>query len=112
MHDPFTVLGIDEHADDEEIKRRYLALVRAYPPDREPELFQAYRAAYEALADQRKRLEAKLLHTHDAALLRVKLLLLGSVQPLSSRASKATISGLLAEGISRACSQQNSAPET
>ena len=32
------------------IKRRYLALVRAWPPDREPEKFQALRRAYEAVS--------------------------------------------------------------
>ena len=39
--DPFAVLGVDENAGDEAIKQRYLALVRAYPPDREPDRFQA-----------------------------------------------------------------------
>jgi len=39
--DPFSVLGVDENASDDEIKRRYLALVRNFPPDREPERFQA-----------------------------------------------------------------------
>jgi len=62
LKDPFSVLGVDVNAGDDEIKRRYLALVRAFPPDREPELFQAYRAAFDALCDERKRLEAKLLH--------------------------------------------------
>ena len=88
--DPFTILGVDESADDEEIKRRYLALVRAFPPDREPERFQVYRAAFEALCDQRKRLEATLLNVNGAALSRLKLRLLASVKPFSARASKAT----------------------
>jgi DnaJ-class molecular chaperone len=52
MHDPFTVLGVDEAADDAEIRRRYLALVRDFPPDRAPERFREYRAAYEALSDE------------------------------------------------------------
>ena len=54
--DPFAVLGVDETADDEAIKRRYLALVRAWPPDREPEKFQALRRAYEAVSGRRERL--------------------------------------------------------
>jgi len=37
MRDPFTVLGVDDAADDAEIRRRYLALVRDFPPDRAPE---------------------------------------------------------------------------
>ena len=54
MRDPFTVLGVDEAADDAEIRRRYLALVRDFPPDRAPERFREYRAAYEALSDERE----------------------------------------------------------
>jgi curved DNA-binding protein CbpA len=41
MNDPFTVLGVGEDAGDDQIKQRYLALVRAFPPDREPTLQQA-----------------------------------------------------------------------
>ena len=51
--DPFAVLGVDENAGDEAIKQRYLALVRAYPPDREPDRFQEYRRAYEAVRGER-----------------------------------------------------------
>jgi curved DNA-binding protein CbpA len=105
MNDPFTVLGVGADAGDDQIKQRYLALVRAFPPDREPERFQAYRAAYEALRDQRKRLEAKLLRTNDAALARLKLHLLAPSKPVSGRATKASISVLLVEGIDRACAQ-------
>ena len=68
MRDPFTVLGVDEAADDAEIRRRYLALVRDFPPDRAPERFREYRAAYEALSDERKRLEMTLLGTNTIAL--------------------------------------------
>jgi curved DNA-binding protein CbpA len=39
MRDPFTVLGVAEDADDAEIRRRYLALVRDFPPDRDPDRF-------------------------------------------------------------------------
>jgi curved DNA-binding protein CbpA len=105
MDDPFTVLGVGEDAGDEQIKQRYLALVRAFPPDREPERFQAYRAAYEALRDHRKRLESKLLRASDAALSRLKLHLLAPSKPISGRATKATVSALLVEGIDRACTQ-------
>jgi len=110
MDDPFTVLGVGEDAGDEQIKQLYLALVRAFPPDREPERFQAYRAAYEALRDQRKRLEAKLLRTNDAALSRLKLLVLAPSRPVCGRATKATVTALLLEGIDRACTQAGSTP--
>ena len=73
--DPFAELGVDENADDETIKRRYLALVRVCPPDREPERFQVLRAAYEAISGRRQRMEQKLLRTNGAALARLKLLI-------------------------------------
>jgi hypothetical protein len=100
--DPFTVLGVDENAGDEEIRRRYLALVRAFPPDRHPQRFQAHRAAFEALGDARKRLEAMLLTNSDAALARLKSRLLAVGKPFSARASKATLCALLVEGVARA----------
>ena len=73
MRDPFTVLGVADDAGDAEIRRRYLALVRDFPPDRAPERFQELRAAYEALSDERKRLATKLLHTNSAALSRLSM---------------------------------------
>jgi len=106
--DPFTTLGVDENAGDEDIKRRYLALVRAFPPDRDPERFQVYRAAFEALCDERKRLEAKLLNNSDAALARLRLRLLAEAKPFSARASKATLCALLVEGVARASAQGES----
>jgi curved DNA-binding protein CbpA len=110
--DPFTTLGVDEHAGDEEVKRRYLALVRAFPPDRDPERFQRYRAAFEALSDERARLKATLLQIHAAALSRLKQHLLASAKPFSARASKATVGALLIEGAVQACSAQESARES
>jgi curved DNA-binding protein CbpA len=106
--DPFTTLGVDESAGDEEIKRRYLSLVRAFPPDRDPERFQVYRAAFEAVCDERKRLEAKLLSSNDAALARLKSRLLSAVRPFSARASKASVCALLVEGVAQACAPDES----
>jgi curved DNA-binding protein CbpA len=113
MRDPFTVLGVADDAGDAEIRHRYLTLLREFPPDREPERFQEFRAAYEALSDERKRLETKLLHTNSAALtgLTMKVLRAGSTADLPSgsrpadapapRAARQTIAALLAEGIAR-----------
>jgi curved DNA-binding protein CbpA len=111
MNDPFTILGVGEDAGDDQIKQRYLALVRAFPPDREPERFQAYRAAYEAVRDQRKRLEAKLLRTSDAAFLRLKQAVTAPSRPVSGRATKASVTALLLEGIDRACTEVSGLPE-
>ena len=105
MSDPFSTLGVSEDADDDQIKQRYLSLVRLFPPDREPERFQAYRAAYEALSDQRKRHETKLLGTRDGALRRLESHLLAPSKPVCARASKTTVTALLIDGIDRACGQ-------
>jgi len=106
MRDPFTILGVDEAADDAEIRRRYLALVREFPPDREPERFQEYRAAYEALSDERKRLEMTLLRTNEAALSRLSMAALQTASPLAARGTKRTVAALLADGIMRVAVEQ------
>ena len=58
MNDPHGVLGVADDADDETIRRRYLELVREFPPERHPEKFAAVRAAYERLKD----LDARVRH--------------------------------------------------
>jgi curved DNA-binding protein CbpA len=108
LTDPFTILGVDETAGDEEIKRRYLAMVRVYPPDLEPQRFQSYRAAYESLRDNRKRLEATLLAVNDGALTRLKLSCLPTVLPPQGRASRANVKALLIEGIEKAATRSAS----
>ena len=104
MADPFTTLGVDETAGDAEIRRRYLALVREFPPDRAPARFQEIRAAYEALGDERKRLEMQLLHTNSAALARLHTAALRADTPGDRRATPQAVAALLAEGIMRAAS--------
>ena len=101
MLDPFTLLGLAEDADDVEIRRRYLALVRDFPPDRAPERFQELRAAYEALGDERKRLETKILGANTAALSRLRMAALqaGSRDGAPARAPRAAVAALLVEGI-------------
>ncbi len=99
--DPFAVLGVDDAAGDEAIKQRYLALVRSFPPDREPERFQEIRSAYEAVRGERERLEVKLLHTGTTALSRLKLHCLRSSGPDRHRASQATMAALILDGLRR-----------
>src|SRR3954452_11128315 len=60
MSDPYETLGLPRHADEAEIRRRYLELVREFSPDRAPERFSAIRDAYEALRDPTRRLETQL----------------------------------------------------
>jgi hypothetical protein len=97
--DPFAILGVDEDAGDEAIKQRYLALVRAYPPDREPDRFQEFRRAFEAIRGERERLEVKLLQTSTAALSRVKLHCLRSPSQDRRRPSQATMAALILNGL-------------
>ena len=51
MPDPYTVLGVPPDATDEVIRRRYLELARAFPPEHAPEGFAVIRAAFEAVKD-------------------------------------------------------------
>lgn len=101
MGDPFTMLGVTEDADDAEIRRRYLALVRSFPPDRAPERFKELRAAYDALSDERKRLETTILSTNSSSLsrLRMEALRAGAADRAPARAARPTVAALLTEGI-------------
>jgi curved DNA-binding protein CbpA len=57
---PFTVLGLEETADDEAVRAAYLAAVRQSPPDRDPDGFRRIREAYETLQDEERRLALRL----------------------------------------------------
>lgn len=60
MNDPYEVLNLPSDSDDETIRRRYLQLVREYPPERHPEKFAEIRHAYENLKDLNTRLRYRL----------------------------------------------------
>jgi curved DNA-binding protein CbpA len=60
MADPYQVLNLPADSDDETIRRRYLELVRQFPPERHPEKFAAVRAAYDSLRDLDTRLRYRL----------------------------------------------------
>src|SRR6056297_1174450 len=49
--DPFVVLGVIGEASEEEIRKRYLELIRLHPPDREPERFRQIHEAYQRISD-------------------------------------------------------------
>jgi len=59
--DPYAILGVEPQATLDEIKTAYFALVRAHPPEHDPEGFKRIRAAYEQLRDPDRRLETDLL---------------------------------------------------
>jgi curved DNA-binding protein CbpA len=60
MNDPYEVLGLERTADETEIRRRYLELVREFPPDRAPERFAEIRAAYDEARDPTRLLESHI----------------------------------------------------
>lgn len=60
MLNPFAVLGVAETADDDAIKKAYLSQVRDYPPERDPDRFQAIRAAFDAIKTRPDRLRYRL----------------------------------------------------
>jgi curved DNA-binding protein CbpA len=60
MTDPYEVLNLSPDSDDDTIRRRYLELVRQFPPERNPERFAAIRQAYESLRDLTARLRYRL----------------------------------------------------
>lgn len=63
MSDPYTVLGVTTDADDAAIHDAYLAAIKACPPDRDPQRFQAVRGAYEAIRTRKDRLAHELFDT-------------------------------------------------
>ncbi len=60
MLNPFTILNIEDNADDEAVRAAYVRAIRQSPPDRDPEGFRRIREAYEAIRDTEKRLAFRL----------------------------------------------------
>ena len=60
MLNSFTILNIEENADDEAVRAAYVRAIRQSPPDRDPEGFRRIRDAYEAIRDTEKRLAFRL----------------------------------------------------
>lgn len=63
MNDPFSLLGVDEHSDDETVRKAYLQKVRIHSPEQDPVHFQEIRSAYETIAEKRDRLGCYLFQT-------------------------------------------------
>lgn len=60
MSDPYSILGLPTDCEDDAIRRRYLELVKQYPPEQYPERFTQYRAAFDMLRDLDTRLRYRL----------------------------------------------------
>jgi hypothetical protein len=66
--DPFQTLGVAADANTEQIRQRYLELVKQFPPDRFPEKFSQIRDAYEMAGDSIRRWQFRLLDHHGNSL--------------------------------------------
>lgn len=65
MNDPYKVLGLAPDADDEAVRRRYLELVKQYPPGQDAGRFNEVRKAYEQLRDLATRVRHRLFEIAD-----------------------------------------------
>lgn len=98
MPNPFDLLGVAETADDDAIKKAYLHRVREYPPERDPDRFQAIRAAYEAIKTRPDRLRYRLFQQEPPDLAELVAM---ALQPRGSRQrpSEAQIRQLLSQRL-------------
>lgn len=59
--DPFAVLGVSPASTPEQLRARYLELVREFPPDRHPEEFAEIRQAYDSANDPHRLWQQRLI---------------------------------------------------
>ncbi len=57
----FLTLGLDTDASDDEIRKRYLELIRRHTPEKDPARFQVIADAYEKIKDRRTRIVHQVL---------------------------------------------------
>ncbi|MBS1251421.1 MAG: Chaperone protein DnaJ [Anaerolineales bacterium] len=60
IEDPYAILDIPRDVDQDTIKRVYFELVRAHPPETDPEEFKRIRAAYEKLRTPERRAQTDM----------------------------------------------------
>ncbi|MDR3109640.1 MAG: J domain-containing protein [Planctomycetaceae bacterium] len=61
MNNAMQLLGVSQDSDANEIRKRYLELVRQFPPEKFPERFSEIHSAYEQLRDPLTSLSERLL---------------------------------------------------
>jgi len=59
---PYLILRLSPSAGDAEIRRAYLDAIRDFPPEREPQQFQAISQAYEQIRNEKSRLNYVLFN--------------------------------------------------
>jgi curved DNA-binding protein CbpA len=60
MLTPYRVLGVPQDASTDEIRGRYLELIRQHPPSRAPERFARISRAYQAIENDRARINTRI----------------------------------------------------
>ncbi len=60
MFKSFLILDLPINASDENIRKKYLELVKKHPPEKDSEQFHKITAAYEEIKDQRSRVKSRL----------------------------------------------------
>ncbi len=56
----YLVLNVSPDAGDEEIRASYIRMVKTYTPEKHPEMFRRVTEAYDALKDERLRVETRV----------------------------------------------------
>lgn len=59
--DPWSELGLSPGASADDVRARYVELVKRHPPDRDPAAFERIRDAFEAASDPRWRARERIL---------------------------------------------------
>ncbi len=62
MKTPYEILEVEEGADDAQIKKAYLAMVRRFPPERSPDDFRRIHQAFALIKTEEDRLNHRLFH--------------------------------------------------
>jgi len=87
MLSSYFILGLDVNATGEEIRRRYLELIKRHTPEKDPDRFQEITSAYEQIKTPRARIRGKLFGTLSVSDAEDALLSLGRARtPVRRRA--------------------------
>jgi len=98
MLTPYLTLDLAPDASEDEIRRRYLQLVREHPPGRDPKRFEQIAQAYETLKDERTRIHAAIFGSAEYADMETALMAL--VRARSQKRRSPGLKALVAaEGI-------------
>lgn len=62
----YKIIGVELGTSDEDIRRRYLELVKLHSPENDPESFRMITLAYDAIKDKRSRIRTRLFGIDNA----------------------------------------------